>query len=340
MKRVLTILAILLLPLSVWAMTPVSDSELSNVTGQAGVNINADLLMNVSIGTMAWGDSTGLDGYYDPTGTDAGGYIGMRNFNITNLSVQAREQDNYNGYIETSHLKPISIDVATSSLHGAGVTFVRIGLGALEIKMDRLNFMVELGTSGATLGQRLGEVYLGNMAIYMNPTSYVDIFKSTAQTGSGVTFSMDITIDRFMCDTMSWGDTDGLTLTQSALSNYWIGTSADPGAGYIGFRNFLINGTITVVGDVGIDVSSISNGKYALTTLYYAGQPGNGVVHITFGQYGVSNFRFNVNGAITANVCLGSNNTLTAGTTELGDIYISGFGVEILGGSWVDIWAH
>ena len=45
MKRLLTILTILLLPLSVWAMTPVNDSDLSNVTGQAGVNINADLTM-------------------------------------------------------------------------------------------------------------------------------------------------------------------------------------------------------------------------------------------------------------------------------------------------------
>lgn len=53
-------MAFLLLPLSVWAMTPISDSDLSNVTGQAGVNINVDLLMNVRLGTMAWGDSDGI----------------------------------------------------------------------------------------------------------------------------------------------------------------------------------------------------------------------------------------------------------------------------------------
>ena len=56
MKRVLTILAILLLPLSVWAMTPVSDSALSDVTGQAGVSINIDLNMNISFDTVAWGE--------------------------------------------------------------------------------------------------------------------------------------------------------------------------------------------------------------------------------------------------------------------------------------------
>ena len=60
MKRVLTILAILLLPLSVWAMTPVTDSDLSNVTGQAGVSINQDVMMNIHMDVMAWGDADGL----------------------------------------------------------------------------------------------------------------------------------------------------------------------------------------------------------------------------------------------------------------------------------------
>ena len=60
MKRVLTILAILLLPLSVWAMTPVTDSDLSKVTGQAGVSINQDVMMNIHMDVMAWGDADGL----------------------------------------------------------------------------------------------------------------------------------------------------------------------------------------------------------------------------------------------------------------------------------------
>ena len=80
MKRVLTVLAILLLPLSVWAMTPVTDNDLSNVTGQAGVNINANVSMNVYIGTMAWGDSDGITSIYNPWTVPAGssgGYIGI-----------------------------------------------------------------------------------------------------------------------------------------------------------------------------------------------------------------------------------------------------------------------
>jgi hypothetical protein len=61
MKSVLAFFTIMLLPLSVWTMTPVSDSDLSNVTGQAGVSINPNLTMDINIGTIAWGDSDGIN---------------------------------------------------------------------------------------------------------------------------------------------------------------------------------------------------------------------------------------------------------------------------------------
>jgi len=190
MKRVLTILAILLLPLSVWAMTPVSDSDLSNVTGQAGVNINANLTMDINIGTMAWGDQDGSTGVYNPwTTVNAGGYIGMVGFNITNLTIKARTSgETYNSY-STLMLKPITIDVATGTKNGvANVTFVRFGLGALQINMDALGFDVSLGgrvgagetagTNAVVLGQNLGAVALGNMAVYISPWSFVDIYSA------------------------------------------------------------------------------------------------------------------------------------------------------------------
>ena len=53
MKSVLVFFTMVLLPLSVWAMTPVSDYDLSNVTGQAGVSINPNLKMDIEIGTIA-----------------------------------------------------------------------------------------------------------------------------------------------------------------------------------------------------------------------------------------------------------------------------------------------
>jgi len=126
-KLVTLFMSIMLLPLSLWAMSPISDSDLSNVNGQAGVNINADLTMNISIGTMAWGDSDGLpagNGNYMPSSWVAdttGGYIGVTGFNISNLWIRARTDtsDVYNSY-STLFLKPITIDVATDSTTGHG----------------------------------------------------------------------------------------------------------------------------------------------------------------------------------------------------------------------------
>ena len=277
MKKVLTILAILLLPLSVWAMTPVNDSDLSNVTGQAGVNINADLTMDISIGTMAWGDSDGITGVYMPWATvPTGGYIGITGFNITNLWIHARTDtsDVYNSY-STLLLKPITIDVATDAGTGhgvAGTTFVRFGLGALQIRMDALQFEVALGSHlaanyiGATpsLLQSLGVVSLGGMGIWFNPWSYVDIFNGRANentTAQGVTFGLNIIIDHFTMDYISWGDPDGLG-SGSYGSNEtpppgfkWVNTST---AGYVGLNNFQLgNNTtpaVTITGQVAIDV--------------------------------------------------------------------------------------
>ena len=110
MKRVLTILAILLLPISVWAMTPVTDSDLSKVTGQAGVSINQDVAMDIPMGTMAWGDSDGLGnivlgahttnhttGLNPWTTVTTGGYIGINDFDMQ-VRIKARTTDTYNGY--------------------------------------------------------------------------------------------------------------------------------------------------------------------------------------------------------------------------------------------------
>lgn len=276
MKRVLTFLAIMLLPLSVWAMTPVTDSDLSNVTGQAGVNINADLTMDINIGTMAWGDADGVTGPYDPwTTVGTGGYVGMTGFNIHNLVIRARTDtaDNYNTY-STLMLKPITIDVATGDKSAQGgsatATFVRFGLGALKISMDQLQFNVALGArpgAGAdlVLDQVMGVVTMGAMSMYINPTSYVDIFAHGAM---GVSFDVNVTLDRLTMNYMSWGDTDGLGAGVSTYAGQtgktWMsGTTA----GYIGMNNFnlgdAMHPAVTMNGTVAIDVATSHEGVYA-----------------------------------------------------------------------------
>jgi len=273
MKRVLTILAILLLPLSVWAMTPVTDSDLSNVTGQAGVNINADLLMNITIGTMAWGDSDGVAAMWNKR-VYTGGFVGMTGFNLTNLRLMARAEssDNWNGY-NTFSLKPISIDVATENKVAVGgasnQTFVRFGLGSLKISMDAMSFNVGTGAyvpsgTAVTINQIMGSVNMGNMQMFFKPDSYVDIF---SHAGQGVNFQMSIIVDRFSMGYMSWGDIDGLNgVAHTTADTEWVGSAHT--AGYVGLNNMNF-GTATsyafsIQGTAAIDVLTSRTGEYAV----------------------------------------------------------------------------
>jgi len=349
MKRVLTFLAIMLLPLSVMAMTPVSDQTLSDVTGQAGVNINADIAMDIAIGTMAWGDADGIttSGSHPLWGvTTGGGYVGVTGFDITNLRIKARETDTYNGYIPyldtdgdpvtpaTSHLKPITIDVATDAAVHGGFTFVRFGLGSLQITMDALDFDVVLGTDAATLetaGNVMGVVSIGALGIYINPYSYVDIY---ADATCGVNIYMDVMVDQFTMTYVSWGDYDGQS-NEGVLP--WMAAGAQS-AGYVGLANLVIGGPITVVGEVAIDVTTSYAGVYSHGIVgTTTGAAPVSVVHISFPDV----FSVGVTGPITALVKLdGVAGLNSAGAGTLGDIYISGFGLDIYAGSWVDIWAH
>ena len=347
MKRVLTFLAIMLLPLSVMAMTPVSDQTLSDVTGQAGVNINADLMMDIKIGTLAWGDSDGiLNGGHPLWGTtDGGGYVGVTGFDIDGLRIKARETDTYHEYAAPAQLKPITIDVATDPNIYDGATFVRFGLGSLQITMGALDFDVRLGTDAATLaasGNLLGVVSIGAMGIYIDPKSYVDIFSDGT---CGVNIAMDIEIDQFNIGYVSWGDTDGV-VNGGIGAMPWMAAAS---AGYVGLANLQIGGPITVVGQLAIDVNTAYAGIYSHGIVGTdVGAAPVSVVHIQFGSSVYSNpaggdtdlFSVAV-GPITGVVKLdrvAALSTINAGT--LGDIYISGFGLDIYGGSWVDIWAH
>ena len=77
MKRVAAVLSILLLSVSGWAMTPISDSELSDITGQSGVTIIIDVTMDIQFATIAWGDPDGCEINYN---NGAGEYVTAENY--------------------------------------------------------------------------------------------------------------------------------------------------------------------------------------------------------------------------------------------------------------------
>jgi len=269
MKRVLTFLALMLLPLSVMAMTPVSDSTLSDVTGQAGVNINANLTMDITMGTLAWGDSDGV-----PLTAGSGGFVGVSGLNITNLVIKARTESTdtygsnafgtYSAYSTDPRrlrLCPIMIDVArdASGNLNDGKTFVRIGLGSLQIKMGDLTMDVALGkfttgTNAVHLNEVMGRVFIGGMNMYISPASYVDIF---SHDNCGVTMSLNVIIDKLALTAVSWGDTDGLTggnpIVGSSPAHNWFDSNAT--GGYVGLTDIYL-GSISIVGRVAIDVAT------------------------------------------------------------------------------------
>lgn len=131
MKRLIAILTMVAgFALDAFAMEPISEQELSCVTGMAGVSIFVDVTMNISIDTIAWGDSDGLvPGPYNPWGIDtAGGYVGVTNFRITNLSIMPWT---YGYQVMSSNFYwpgQASIDVYN------GTAYYRVHVGAPDIQ--------------------------------------------------------------------------------------------------------------------------------------------------------------------------------------------------------------
>jgi Family of unknown function (DUF6160) len=202
MKRVLTFLAILLLPLSLWAMTPINDTQLSDVTGQAGVSINFDFTLSLQFGQLGWGDSDGYAGFA-PVGS--GGWVGIDSLQMSTLHIWPRTdftmdnttfaggpayQPDEGGW---NQLQYLTIDVATVpsfwlggpfGTNVTGVTAVIIGIPTLSLTMASMDGNVVLGPrkaaqsvggqidgtfvnekniQGPGFNQLLGTFYIGGM---------------------------------------------------------------------------------------------------------------------------------------------------------------------------------
>jgi hypothetical protein len=127
MKRALLYFIILLLPYTTWAMTPLTDSELSDVSGQAGVSIMPNITMDIHFDVIAWGDSDGLGTNNIWGEKTTGGYVGVTKLSINNLYIGPRTD----GYFYNGSY-PTTIDGATIISHTVDDSYSRIDLSTLQ----------------------------------------------------------------------------------------------------------------------------------------------------------------------------------------------------------------
>jgi len=243
---------------------------------------------------------------------------------------------------------PLTIDVATgdatNAYHGVGVTFVRIGLGSLQVAMASMDADAKLGPDSGVAGvpdlkYTLGSLYLADLFLRVGGDSYVDIFNARGADTQGVSIYVDATIKGLSIGTLAWGDADGIdwkfrtftgdtpgtvklhtndgSLTTPETGN--VGPEAPdniyvaPGtAGWIGLNDLEI-AKIEVVGEVGIDVGTNAGVTAVNITLGVVGTPLNAVVS-----------------GIDATVALGAAKTTL--DQELGELYVGTLDID-LGGS-------
>jgi hypothetical protein len=245
MKKILTAIVLFVfvaLPMSVMAMTTISDNDLSAVTGQSGVSIGADITINMSADVIAWGDADGVGG------TSTAGWVGLSGLAINNMRIHMRSDAgmadpavayalftgiagnpwgsyaafladgaslNYQKAMLTSILgtqELLTIDVYTNA---AAKTFVRIGIPTFEIDMASLNASVGLWSDvhTATTYQEMGTINMTNMVALLGKGNYVDISQNDTKSGVLINVANGLggnMIDVLKIASMSWGDADGL----------------------------------------------------------------------------------------------------------------------------------
>lgn len=190
MKKLVLVISILMcLPLTAFAMEPLSEAIMDNVTGQAGVSIAIDdVKLYQDIAYLRYTDTDGVGG-------SAAGSVGISNLQmmvhmngITSLDASglpvspgravqgnyntAMNYNNFNGDTQF-HARALTIDVGTMPVLSAGMTNnvgapvdvagVQIGLPTLEIHQSALSFDVTVVSVGAAnSGASYGTIEIGN----------------------------------------------------------------------------------------------------------------------------------------------------------------------------------
>jgi hypothetical protein len=272
----------------------------------------------------------------------------------------------------------LTIDIYTDA---TPKTFVRIGIPTFEIKMDDLTLNVGLWTDNAGVPgtfQSLGQVYIGGIDVLLDKNNYVDISQNDTAQGvlihvgnkGGATPASNPAKDlmHLTFTAASWGDEDGII----------VGST---GAGFVGITGMTLA--------IGMDMTMNIN----VGTTYGHGVPGllstinslpnlsalesfhqgllaqlqyndaatkDDVAYILnlMGTIGKTSVDIALAGSITVSrlatqVVLAGSKDLTLTPGVLGNIYVSGVKLDILGNamtqntstaaipqSWVSISAH
>ena len=322
MKKVLAFLAIMLLPLSVMAMTPVSDNDLANVTGQSGVSINVDVTMDLGVGVAAWGDDDGFGSTYTQKG-----WVGIKDMSVKTLHIFPRSD--YVGASATDKLQFLTIDVGSDGT----TTKVRIGIPTLSITMTTFDATVALGEdTGTNFNEVMGTLYAQGLNVVTHENGAVSIWAHSC----GVSIGLEnVQIDEVDLAVGSWGDSNGFSGTDPTFgSPYNYGK-----AGYVGITSLKIT-TITVSGQIGIDVGSPSDTTSGVAGLYQGVQTAAGCANCT--TVLAINFEDDLTftmDSMSGQVELGTAKTL-GDSQVLGDIYVGDVTAKIYKNSYVHILAH
>jgi len=239
---------------------------------------------------------------------------------------------------------PLTIDVATGTaavpFYGEGTTFVRIGLGSLQVAMDSMDANVELGPDAGYVGDgsglatgvpnlkyQLGSLYLGDLYLRIGGNSYVDIFNDRGAGTQGVSIVTNVILKEFSVGVLSWGDADGVDWAFSVDAESVLGThtvdsnlvtpdAADPiadAAGFVGLKDLNID-WLSISGRIDIDVATAQD-PVLLTDW-------------TFVQIGLDALTVNMSGLTTTAALGAAKDTLDQ---ELGELYISSAVITVNG---------
>ena len=152
MKKLLVILAIVLLPLSAFAgMSAITDSEMSAVTGQMGVSIAiVDQQQDLTLASLTWGDVNTSFRYVAGQATDINpGYINLNDIALIKNTTTLYGLSSPLGVVAD----PLKIDVASFGALGTNMPF-----GALA---NHTAVIISLSDSVQTIDEiRIGSITL------------------------------------------------------------------------------------------------------------------------------------------------------------------------------------